>query len=171
MIHLQLFSLRFGLLLVSHWTRSPVGPCAPAESTQYIPVVLAQTLSISHQSTEIFLIPCPVVVCLTSCQEESTHGWVEERGQTLRQLFVTQFPQAGLAFRQKEHPSQRTVLLVPWSGWHTRSLCLSHCFIHVSVSLFAFQAVEELLESLELEKSSYHMGLSRVSNTYIHPLN
>lgn len=26
-----------------------------------------------------------------------------------------------------------------------------------------FQAVEELLESLELEKSSYHMGLSRVS--------
>lgn len=26
------------------------------------------------------------------------------------------------------------------------------------------QAVEELLESLDLEKSSYHMGLSRVSN-------
>lgn len=25
-----------------------------------------------------------------------------------------------------------------------------------------FQAVEELLESLDLEKSSYHMGLSRV---------
>lgn len=25
------------------------------------------------------------------------------------------------------------------------------------------QAVEELLESLDLEKSSYHMGLSRVS--------
>lgn len=33
----------------------------------------------------------------------------------------------------------------------------------VSVSLCVFQAVEELLESLELEKSSYHMGLSRVS--------
>lgn len=27
----------------------------------------------------------------------------------------------------------------------------------------SLQAVEELLESLELEKSSYHMGLSRVS--------
>lgn len=26
-----------------------------------------------------------------------------------------------------------------------------------------FQAVEELLEFLELEKSNYHMGLSRVS--------
>lgn len=28
---------------------------------------------------------------------------------------------------------------------------------------FSLQAVEELLESLDLEKSSYHMGLSRVS--------
>lgn len=28
-----------------------------------------------------------------------------------------------------------------------------------------FQAVEELLESLDLEKNSYHMGLSRVSTT------
>ncbi len=32
----------------------------------------------------------------------------------------------------------------------------------------SLQAVEELLESLELEKSSYHMGLSRVSNTHTH---
>lgn len=35
----------------------------------------------------------------------------------------------------------------------------------VFVCMCAFiQAVEELLESLDLEKSSYHMGLSRVSN-------
>lgn len=38
------------------------------------------------------------------------------------------------------------------------------CDVTVCVLL---QAVEELLESLELEKSSYHMGLSRVS-TQIH---
>lgn len=38
------------------------------------------------------------------------------------------------------------------------------CF-SLSCFLFSgcFQAVEELLESLELEKSSYHMGLSKVS--------
>lgn len=29
--------------------------------------------------------------------------------------------------------------------------------------IFGFQAVEELLESLDLEKSNYHMGLSKVS--------
>lgn len=35
------------------------------------------------------------------------------------------------------------------------------------VWMYAFtQAVEELLESLDLEKSSYHMGLSRVSNAH-----
>lgn len=33
----------------------------------------------------------------------------------------------------------------------------------LTVCSAAFQAVEELLESLELEKSNYHMGLSRVS--------
>lgn len=34
----------------------------------------------------------------------------------------------------------------------------------LSVRSARFQAVEELLESLELEKSNYHMGLSRVSD-------
>lgn len=33
----------------------------------------------------------------------------------------------------------------------------------LTVCSATFQAVEELLESLELEKSNYHMGLSRVS--------
>lgn len=33
----------------------------------------------------------------------------------------------------------------------------------LTVCSAALQAVEELLESLELEKSNYHMGLSRVS--------
>lgn len=33
------------------------------------------------------------------------------------------------------------------------------------------QAVEELLESLDLEKSSYHMGLSRVSNATTYQTN
>lgn len=40
------------------------------------------------------------------------------------------------------------------------------CFLFIcllTVCCAGFQAVEELLESLELEKSSYHMGLSRVS--------
>lgn len=43
------------------------------------------------------------------------------------------------------------------------------CFVYLSPDCFffffpaAFQAVQELLESLELEKSSYHMGLSKVS--------
>lgn len=138
MIYLPLLSLRRGFWLVSHhWTGSPDSPCAPAESTQYLLVLLAQTLSISHQSTKIFLIPCHVIICLTSCQEESTHGWVEESGQTLRQLFVTQCPQGGLAFGQKEHPSQHSVYLEPcWGARNTRSLCLSHCFIRVSVSLW-----------------------------------
>ena len=50
------------------------------------------------------------------------------------------------------------------------SACLSisvDLFIDLSVRFIGlFQAVEELLESLDLENSSYHMGLSRVSNTY-----
>lgn len=40
-------------------------------------------------------------------------------------------------------------------------LFLSMCALTVCSA--GFQAVEELLESLELEKSNYHMGLSRVS--------
>lgn len=36
-------------------------------------------------------------------------------------------------------------------------------FPHQLLLFPSFQAVEELLESLELEKSSYHMGLSKVS--------
>lgn len=45
--------------------------------------------------------------------------------------------------------------------------CSVYLFSDFSVFFFpaAFQAVEELLESLELEKSSYHMGLSKVSTT------
>lgn len=44
------------------------------------------------------------------------------------------------------------------SSWKTKCVCVFVC-----MCVFA-QAVEELLESLDLEKSSYHMGLSRVSN-------
>jgi len=51
------------------------------------------------------------------------------------------------------------------------TLDLYACLTGLYMCLCVFQAVEELLEFLELEKSSYHMGLSRVSNTYIHPLN
>ena len=39
---------------------------------------------------------------------------------------------------------------------------LTDVFVYMCASA---QAVEELLESLDLEKSSYHMGLSRVSIT------
>lgn len=40
----------------------------------------------------------------------------------------------------------------------TMTLCIDFLY------MFVFQAVEELLEFLELEKSSYHMGLSRASS-------
>lgn len=46
---------------------------------------------------------------------------------------------------------------------HTEVRCVL-TFTFVPVCMFVFQAVEELLEFLELEKSSYHMGLSRVSS-------
>lgn len=44
---------------------------------------------------------------------------------------------------------------------HRRRLFLFMCALTVCSA--GFQAVDELLESLELEKSNYHMGLSRVS--------
>lgn len=44
------------------------------------------------------------------------------------------------------------------------NVCVTKC-VCMFLYMCAFtQAVEELLESLDLEKSSYHMGLSRVSN-------
>lgn len=46
-------------------------------------------------------------------------------------------------------------------AWKKQWLILLIC--PLTVCSAGFQAVEELLESLELEKSSYHMGLSRVS--------
>ncbi len=163
MIYLLLLSLRRGFRLVSyHWTCSPVGPCASAESSQYLPVLLAQTLAISHQSTEFFLIPCHVVIFLTSCQEESTHGWVEERGQTLRQLSVTRFPQGGLAFGQKEYPSQHSVHLVP----------CPHCFIHVCLCVsgcrraagVSWAGKKQLSHGLEQGKSFLKIHVLNIKN-------
>lgn len=112
MIYLSSFSPRRGLSLVAlHWTCSPVSPCAPRQSTQYLPMLLAQTRVIIHQSTEISLIPCHVVICLPACQEESTFRWTEDRGQTLRQLFVTQFSQGGSAFAERARFCQHAVLM------------------------------------------------------------
>lgn len=111
-IYMSSFSPRHGLSLVAlHWTCSLISPRAPRQSTQYLSMLFAQTQVIIHQSTDIFLIPCHVVICLPSCQEESTFRWMEERGQILRQLFVTQFFRGGSSFAERARFCQHAVLM------------------------------------------------------------
>lgn len=73
------------------------------------------------------------------------------------------------------HTSPRsTAAITLWwmrSGYAALNLYILHPTPHVphSDASPSPQAVEELLESLDLEKSSYHMGLSRVGALQGHP--
>ena len=51
---------------------------------------------------------------------------------------------------------------VPGPALRSRVPCTPGCHQPSPDTSHSLQAVEELLESLDLEKSSYHMGLSRV---------
>lgn len=93
------------------------------------------------------------------------HSWVSRRERSdIKTVVCDPVSPRWVSFYTERAHSQSAHCPLGALKWMAHQIFMSVSLFYTYVSVF--QAVEELLESLELEKSSYHMGLSRVSNAF-----